>query len=134
MVFGLCGGLGHYFDVDPTFIRIIFVLLAMPGGAGILVYLVASFIVPLEAGSEEIHPKEEVREFAHKFKHEIHQTAEEIKKERRHGGFRPVLGAIFVAVGFFLLFREVFPFYHLGTFLWPVLVILLGIYLLTKHK
>lgn len=133
MVFGLCGGLGRYFDVDPTLIRILFVLLAMPGGFGVLAYLVISLITPLELGMETT-PKEEVREFAHKVKHEVNEATAEMRKERRHGGFRLVLGAVIVAVGFFLLFREIFPFYHFGTFLWPVLLILFGVYILVKHK
>lgn len=42
---GVCGGLGEYFNVDPTLIRLVFVLLAFNGG-GILLYLVAWLIVP----------------------------------------------------------------------------------------
>ena len=34
MVAGVCGGLGRYFDVNPTFYRVGFVVLALLGGAG----------------------------------------------------------------------------------------------------
>ena len=133
MIFGLCGGLGQYFGVDPTLIRILFVLLAMPGGFGVLAYLIISFITPLEPG-EDITPKEEAKEFAHKVKNEVHEAAAEMKKERRHGGFRMILGVIVIAAGFSFLFREIFPFYHFGTFAWPLLLILFGVYLLVRHK
>lgn len=132
MIFGLCGGIGHYFNVDPTLIRILFVLLAMPGGAGVLVYLVASFVVPLEPG-EAVDPKDEVKEFAHKMKDGMNGAKEEIKKHG-HAGGRTFFGAIVIAIGFFLLAREIFPFYHFGMFLWPVLLILFGVYLLVKHQ
>lgn len=43
---GVCAGLGHYFDVDKTIIRILFVLLFVFFGSGILLYLILLFIVP----------------------------------------------------------------------------------------
>lgn len=47
MIAGVCGGLGEYFDRDPTLFRIIFVFLALPGGApGILPYLLMWLIIP----------------------------------------------------------------------------------------
>lgn len=46
---GVCGGLGEYFDVDPTIIRIIFVVFALPGGLpGILPYLIFWIVMPSE--------------------------------------------------------------------------------------
>jgi phage shock protein C len=46
---GVCGGLGAYFGVEPTLIRILFVLLALPGGApGILIYLILWLAMPEE--------------------------------------------------------------------------------------
>jgi len=46
---GVCGGLGAYFDIDPVIIRLLFLLFAFAGmGLGILVYLVAWIIIPLE--------------------------------------------------------------------------------------
>ena len=40
MLAGIAGGLGKYFEVDPTVIRIILVLLTLLGGSGILIYIV----------------------------------------------------------------------------------------------
>ena len=45
---GVCGGLGEYFNVDPTIVRVVFVLLALPGGfPGILPYAILWLVVPL---------------------------------------------------------------------------------------
>lgn len=44
--FGVCGGLGEYFNIDPTIIRLILVLLVCGAGTGILVYLIAAIIMP----------------------------------------------------------------------------------------
>ncbi len=133
MIFGLCGGLGEYFSVDPTLVRILFVLLAMPGGFGVLAYIVMSVIVPLEPG-EKVNPEEEVKQFARKAKKGVREMAEEMKEEKRRGGFRLVFGAVLIAAGFFLLFGQLFPFYHMGAFFWPLLIILFGIYLAVKDK
>ncbi len=46
---GVCGGLGAYFGINPTLIRILFVLLGLPGGApGILIYVILWLAMPEE--------------------------------------------------------------------------------------
>lgn len=47
-IFGLCGGLGEFFDVDPTLIRLGLVVLTLFTGLPILFYLAAALIVPKE--------------------------------------------------------------------------------------
>jgi phage shock protein C len=49
MVAGVCGGIGEYFGVDPTVIRLLFALSVFFGfGAGLLVYLILMLVVPEE--------------------------------------------------------------------------------------
>ena len=43
---GVCGGIGEYFNVDPTIIRLIFVLFVFGVGSGLLAYIVAAIIMP----------------------------------------------------------------------------------------
>ena len=43
---GVCGGLGDYFDVDPTIIRLLWILFVLAYGMGVLAYLIAWFIIP----------------------------------------------------------------------------------------
>lgn len=45
---GICGGLGDYLNVDPTLIRVLWILLILYGGAGILFYLILWVVVPQE--------------------------------------------------------------------------------------
>ena len=46
---GVCGGLATYFGINPTLVRLIFVLLGLPGGApGIVLYLILWFVMPEE--------------------------------------------------------------------------------------
>jgi len=46
MIGGVCNGLAEYFDVDPTIIRLIWVIFAFCGGGGVLAYLIAWIILP----------------------------------------------------------------------------------------
>ena len=43
---GVCGGLGEYFGIDSTIVRLIFVLLALFGGHGLLIYLILLLVMP----------------------------------------------------------------------------------------
>ncbi len=48
-IWGVCGGLAKYFDVDPTIIRIIFVASLLCGALGIWVYIIMAIIIPQES-------------------------------------------------------------------------------------
>lgn len=45
---GVCGGVAEYLNVDSTVVRLLWVLFTLMGGAGILAYIVAAFIIPTE--------------------------------------------------------------------------------------
>jgi phage shock protein C len=47
MLDGICGGTAEYFGVDPTLVRIAWVLLTLLGGSGIILYIVAMIIMPV---------------------------------------------------------------------------------------
>lgn len=50
LLFGVCGGVAKYLNVDPTIVRLLWVLVAMMGGpAPWVAYLVLVFVIPLEA-------------------------------------------------------------------------------------
>jgi phage shock protein C len=48
VIWGVCGGLAKYFDVDPTLIRIIAVLTLFFACTGILIYIILTIIIPPE--------------------------------------------------------------------------------------
>ncbi len=43
---GVCGGIAEYFDIDPTIVRLLWVILIFCAGTGILAYFVAAIIMP----------------------------------------------------------------------------------------
>ena len=53
MISGVCGGLGEYFSIDPTLIRILFIAATFIGfGSAILIYLILLIVVPEEPITE----------------------------------------------------------------------------------
>lgn len=45
-IFGVCGGLAEYFNMDPTIVRLLWVFLVFCAGTGVLAYFVAALIMP----------------------------------------------------------------------------------------
>ena len=48
MILGVAGGFAEYFNIDPTIIRILWVIFGVMGGTGILAYIIAAIIMPTE--------------------------------------------------------------------------------------
>lgn len=47
---GVCGGIAEYFDVDPTLIRLLWVVFTLAGGSGILAYIICAIIMQDDPG------------------------------------------------------------------------------------
>jgi len=43
---GVCGGIAEYFNIDPTLVRLLWILFSLAGGAGVLAYIIAAVIMP----------------------------------------------------------------------------------------
>lgn len=46
MLDGVCGGIAGYFNIDPTLVRLGWVVFCALGGSGVLAYIVAALIIP----------------------------------------------------------------------------------------
>ena len=46
MLAGVCSGIADYFDIDPTLVRLGWVLFSLLGGSGLLAYIIAGIIIP----------------------------------------------------------------------------------------
>jgi phage shock protein C len=111
MIAGVCGGLGRYFGVDPVWFRLAFVVLALGGGSGVLIYLIAWIVVP-EATDQAV----------------AHRTTSQLERGPM------VAGILLVGVGSMLLFNNLIPWFD--RVMWPVLLVVVGAGLLlgvTRH-
>lgn len=48
MVDGVCGGIAEYFGLDPTLVRLAWIIFSAMGGSGILAYILAAVVIPRE--------------------------------------------------------------------------------------
>lgn len=68
---GVCGGLGKYLNIDPTLVRIFFVLFTLAGGAGPVVYLLLWLIIPKEGTPDGTWQNTDFRERAGQMRDEF---------------------------------------------------------------
>jgi phage shock protein C len=138
MVGGVCGGLGKYFGIDATILRLIFVLLVFGSGVGVLIYLILWLVVPAEGGPEGADTESNIRMGAD----EIAARAREMGEDLRVSLTRPnpqaglIIGlALIVMGGFFLIQNLGFPWLRWLNFdyLWPLLLIAGGLILLLRR-
>lgn len=45
-IFGVCSGLANYFDIDPTIVRLLFIVAFLGFGMGLLIYIIMAVIMP----------------------------------------------------------------------------------------
>ena len=48
MIFGVAGGMADWFDLDPSLVRLVWALLILAGGVGLLLYIIAAIVIPEE--------------------------------------------------------------------------------------
>lgn len=48
MICGVCAGIANYFNIDPTIVRLIWVLLVLCAGTGILAYIIGAIVIPYD--------------------------------------------------------------------------------------
>ncbi len=147
LIFGVCGGLAEYFNIDPVLVRLAFVLLVFASGVGILAYIILAIIMPKE---ETVATKQTdiVRENLQSIRQDTVEVTQQIKdtvsgtssspqesapqaktaapshEERR----RSSLALILIVVGIVLFLANLGLFWWLewGKY-WPLLLVLLGI-------
>ena len=136
---GVCGGLAEYFGFDPTLVRLVFVLLALAGGAGILLYIILWIIMPRRshpAGTEVVGEniediKKRLMELEAGVKTQV--TGEKAEEWKRSGGFWVAVGLVALGVLLLLANLNIFHWWRWAV-LWPVLLVLVGILLLLRRR
>lgn len=128
---GLCGGLGEFFGVDPILFRVGFVLLAFAGGGGLVLYLVLALVVPAE-GSGEVGTRETMRRGAEDLADSVKNATDGLRGERDAG--RRTAAILLILLGAFFLFENLdwLDWIDAG-WIWPLLLIGLGVWLLSRR-
>lgn len=116
---GVAGGLGDYLNIDPVIVRIIFVLLAIFGGSGVLVYIILWIVIPEKSFlfGEVQTDEQDV------------QGQPAIPDDRRKSNSSLIAGVILIAFGLLFLVDRLVPMYNIWDF-WPLLLVGAGILLI----
>lgn len=131
---GVCGGLGLYLGVDPTWVRLAFVIFALATGFGVLVYMLLWLIVP-EQGKGGASAAETVQEGVHDIAERTRHAMWEFKSAAAgpHPRAGRMLGAILIGLGLIFLSQTMglpwLRWLNLDV-LWPLVLIGVGFMLL----
>lgn len=140
IIAGVCGGLAKYFDIDPTIVRIITVLLAFFSAGGVIVaYIILAIVIPLEK-SRAAEPREVVQENVEELKKTAGELGREIRSifteeakseeetARLRHRRRNLFGIILIALGIIFLLGSFSMFWWFSwKYLWPLIIITIGV-------
>ena len=141
IIWGVCGGLAEYFNIDPAIIRVIFVILVLAWGIGIIAYIVLAIIAPLEGGVGQT-PRETVKENIQDIKDTTTQLGKEVQsslskngvesptRERHHALWW--LGIALIIAGLLFLIGNIFG--NWWRYLWPIILILVGLLIIFGRR
>lgn len=138
MVGGVCGGLGVYLDIDPTIIRLFFVLLAFANGIGFALYFILWIVVPREGAEEGTSLEENIQTGAEEIAERAREMGEELKKGVRVSGDQVSLfiGGALILVGIIYLLDNL-NIYWLSWLrwdvVWPIILIAAGVLFLVRQ-
>jgi phage shock protein C len=135
MIAGVCGGLAEYLSIDSTIVRIGFALLVViPNGVGLLVYLIMMIVVPEEAVSETTPSSSDNTVNTVRV---VNGQVEVANNTSWLSQRRNIFGLAIIFLGVSSLIRVLIPDGRwVNNLFWPLLVILIGGYLIftTKRK
>jgi phage shock protein PspC (stress-responsive transcriptional regulator) len=144
VIFGVAGGVADWLDVDPSLVRIAFVLAFVLGGLGLLLYIVMALVVPeepimsasapLDAGGAggsgaSGAPQDSPASLSRSEHREARRAARQARRAERSGRGPVIFGAILVLIGAWLLLRQYLPFLR-DDFLGPAILVLIGVALI----
>ncbi len=127
---GVCAGLGKYLDIDPIIIRILFIVMFIFHGIGLLIYIIMWIIVP-EEPVENLYASPVSGEDDLFVENPEAPETETAKPSKENG--KLVFGIILIVLGVIFLAEKFFPFFDFELFV-PILFIVLGIAILLNSK
>ena len=148
IIAGVCAGLADYFDMDVTLVRIIFALIVLAGGSGVLIYIILWIIFPVNpVEGRDIKPgsKEAIDQFANEVRGKAEEIKEAFSKDEKGGEGccapeekkkieRRVWPAIILLlVGVFFLAANFAPWFNWNK-LWPLIIIFVGLVLIFRRR
>jgi len=157
MIAGVCAGLAKYFDIDPTIVRVLFVVSIFIGGGGIIAYIILWIVVPEEqiifqsaAQDSQTHEtdsdgeesnsntnqdssKFDSNSFTAEINKKVNEATNEINKivNEARSNKKVFGGTILILLGILFLLDNLFPYFDFGDY-WPIILIVIGVGIIIK--
>ena len=122
MIAGVAGGIARTLNTDPSIIRVLFVILAIFGGGGVVLYLI--FWIALPEDNQYYYPGQGMA--GNEPPAGDAQPFENVPQPRQGVEEGLIVGVILIIVGGGLLAARILPRFHLGDY-WPLILIIAGI-------
>lgn len=135
IIAGVCGGIAKYFDIDSTIVRLVFLLIAMAGGSGVLLYIILMLIMPEETKKGKTDREGNLENFAEDIGKRAEKLGQDIKKNAKKQGYRGknLLGIVIVIFGISMFANQFLPHnWFPWEIFWPSAIILLGLFIIIK--
>lgn len=130
---GVCGGIAQYFNVDPTLVRLIAVVIGLAGGFGVLAYIIGWIVIPEEGKTDQPFEKR-----AETFGQEVKVAAEKVAadfKGRPEPQRRNIFAWILIIVGVLILVNQLVPWHWFRwDIFWAVAIIAVGVALIARPR
>ncbi len=133
VIAGVCSGLGDYLQIDPLFIRIVFILFLFEPPIAVFGYIALWIAMPKKPIGLIQETDEETIPLFKDFVEEVEQTAKQtinIKGEVKSG---LIGGSLLIILGFLFLANNFLPDFDFGKF-WPIILIIIGLILLLGNN
>ena len=123
---GVAGGLGEYFDIDPVFVRVIFVVATLAGASGLLAYVILWIVVPKERLVYETNTTsaEGATNMPEGQSGEKEYQRNDYHRHKRNGSFTG--GLILIVIGGLFLADNYLPHFSFSD-TWPLILVAIGI-------
>ena len=134
IIAGVCGGIAEHFSIDPIWIRLVAVLLALADGIGIVLYILAWILIPQNPKQKETK-KTKAEEVVSNIKAgKADKVVKDAHKEiKKNGNGTVILGIVVVLIGAGLLLKNLFTWFNFN-FVWPLAIIAIGLYFMRDKK
>ena len=129
MIGGVAGGIGEATNLDPTFIRILFILLVLVGGGGVILYIILWIVLPLNDLNTYNVNSNIMEENKTQEKGQGPDFSQNTTKFKKKDEGSLIAGLILITLGIIFLVIRYIPRIDFGD-LWPVILIVIGIVLL----
>jgi len=132
VIAGVCGGIAEYFSIDPTIVRLLWVIIGLAYGFGVIVYIIAAIVMPEKKTEHRASSYNQSEADRNSTEFNPDEWKDEPQKFDSNKS-RVIVGSAIILLGVLFLFREFLPMFNIK-YLIPVILIVIGFGVIYKGR